>query len=152
MLAELIDARLVTADADTAEITHETLLTAWPRLRQWLTEDRAGLRIHRDLTVAARDWQEERLPRALLRIPLVVARDWAAHHDQDLNANERAFLAASQHDHQRITRRRHVAITALAILTLLSVSIAAVAVNLGKTRSRHVTWPSPTRSSLRQTS
>ena len=63
---------------------------------------------------------------------LVVARDWAAHHDQDLNANERAFLAASQHDHQRITRRRHVAITALAILTLLSVSIAAVAVKLGK--------------------
>ena len=57
VLADLIDARLVTADADTVEITHETLLTAWPRLRQWLTEDRAGLRIHRDLTDAAHDWQ-----------------------------------------------------------------------------------------------
>ena len=34
VLADLIDARLITADTDTVEITHETLLTAWPRLRQ----------------------------------------------------------------------------------------------------------------------
>ena len=80
VLADLIDARLVTADADTVEITHETLLTAWPRLRQWLTEDRAGLRIHRDLTDAARDWQREgRDPGRLFRgTRLAVARDWAA--------------------------------------------------------------------------
>jgi hypothetical protein len=31
VLAYLIDARLVTADMNTVEITHETLLTAWPR-------------------------------------------------------------------------------------------------------------------------
>ena len=103
VLADLIDARLVTADADTVEITHETLLTAWPRLRQWLTEDRAGLRIHRDLTDAARDWQHEgRDPGRLFRgTRLAVARDWAAHHGQDLNAGERAFLTASQHDQLR---------------------------------------------------
>ena len=59
VLADLIDARLVTADADIIEITHETLLTAWPRLRQWLTDDRQSLRIHRDLTDAARDWQAQ---------------------------------------------------------------------------------------------
>ena len=54
MLSDLIAARRSTADADTAEITHETLLTAWPRLHQWLTADREGLRTHRDLTDAAR--------------------------------------------------------------------------------------------------
>jgi hypothetical protein len=59
VLADLIEARLVTADEDAVEITHETLLTAWPRLRQWLTDDRAGLRIHHDLTDAARAWQDE---------------------------------------------------------------------------------------------
>ena len=70
------------------EITHETLLTAWPRLRRWLTEDRAGLRIHRDLTDAARDWQHEgRDPGRLFRgTRLAVARDWAAQHGEDLNA------------------------------------------------------------------
>ena len=108
VLADLIDARLVTAHADTVEITHETLLTAWPRLRRWLTEDRVGLRIHRDLTDAARDWHHEgRDSSRLLRgTRLAVARDWAAHHGQDLNAEERAFLAASQHDQVRTTRRR----------------------------------------------
>ena len=130
VLADLIDARLVTADADTVEITHETLLTAWPRLRQWLTEDRAGLRIHRDLTDAARDWQHEgRDPGRLFRgTRLAVARDWAAHHGQDLNADERAFLAASQHDQLRTTRRRRAAVAALAALTVLSATTAGVAI------------------------
>ena len=123
VLAALIDARLVTADADTVEITHETLLTAWPRLRQWLTEDRAGLRIHRDLTDAAHDWQQEgRDPGRLFRgTRLAVARDWAAHHGQDLNDDERAFLAASQHDQLRTTRLRRAAVAALAMLTVVSV-------------------------------
>ena len=133
VLADLIGARLVTADADTIEITHETLLTAWPRLRQWLTEDRAGLRIHRDLTDAAHDWQNEsRDPGRLFRgTRLAVARDWAARHGQDLNAGERAFLATSQHDQLRTTRLRRAAVAALAVLTVLSAAIAGVAIKLG---------------------
>ena len=129
VLADLIDARLVTADEDTVEITHETLLIAWPRLRQWLTDDRASLRIHRDLTNAARDWQQEgRDPSRLFRgTRLAVARDWTAHHGQDLNADERAFLTASQHDQLRTTRLRRSAITALAALTILSIAAAGVA-------------------------
>ena len=130
VLADLIDARLVTADADTVEITHETLLTAWPRLRQWLTDDRAGLRIHRDLTDAARDWQHEgRDPGRLFRgTRLAVAQDWAAQHGQDLNASERAFLAASQHDQLRTTRRRHAVIAGLLALTLAAITFAGIAV------------------------
>ena len=132
VLTDLIDARLVTADADTTEITHETLLTAWPRLRQWLIEDRAALRIHRDLTDAAHDWEQEgRDSGRLFRgTRLAVAGDWAAHHGQDLNENERAFLVASQHDRLRMTRRRRAAAAALAGLTLLSVSFAAGALVL----------------------
>ena len=130
VLADLIDARLVTAHADTVEITHETLLTAWPRLRRWLTEDRVGIRIHRDLTDAARDWHHEgRDSSRLLRgTRLAVARDWAAHHGQDLNAEERAFLAASQHDQVRTTRRRRAAVAALAALTVLSLTAAGMAI------------------------
>ncbi len=130
VLADLIDARLVTADADTVEITHETLVTAWPRLRMWLTEDRAGLRIHMDLTDAAREWQHEgRDPGRLFRgSRLAVARDWAARHDQDLNPGERAFLAASQHDQLRASRRRRAAAAALAVLTVLSLTAADVAI------------------------
>jgi WD40 repeat protein len=124
VLADLIEARLVTADEDSVEITHETLLTAWPRLRGWLTEDRAGLRIHRDLTDAARDWRHEnRDPSRLFRgARLAVAADWAARYGPDLNADERAFLAASQHERKRTAQRRRTAVAALAVLTIVSLA------------------------------
>jgi hypothetical protein len=140
VLADLIDARLVTADADIVEITHETLLTAWPRLRQWLTDDRAGLRIHRDLTDAARDWQNEsRDPGRLFRgTRLAVTQDWAAHHGQDLNADERAFLAASRHYQRRTTRRRQAVIAGLLTLTLLAITSAGIAAhNVASANRQH---------------
>ena len=72
VLTDLVQARLLTADrgtdtadidtdtgsTDTVEISHEALLSAWPRLRQWVTDNRASLRIHRDLTDAAHAWVE----------------------------------------------------------------------------------------------
>jgi WD40 repeat protein len=136
VLDKLIDARLVTADEDTVEITHETLLTAWPRLRKWLTDDRESLRIHRELTNAAREWQRARRdPGRLFRgTPLAVTRDWAAHHDQDLNNDERAFMAASQRDQLRSTRRRRAAIAALAVITVVAALLASLAIyNNGQT-------------------
>jgi hypothetical protein len=56
MLDRLAAARLVTMDRETVEVTHEALLGAWPRLRDWLRDDRDALRIHRQLTDAARIW------------------------------------------------------------------------------------------------
>ena len=56
-------ARLLSFDRDpvtrgpTVEIAHEALLRAWPRLRGWLDEDRAALRLSRLLTAAAAEWQ-----------------------------------------------------------------------------------------------
>ena len=42
--------RLVTQTRDAVEITHEALIRAWPRLRQWINVDRAGNLIRQDLT------------------------------------------------------------------------------------------------------
>ena len=134
VLTDLVQARLLTAtgtdDTGTVEISHEALLSAWPRLRQWLTDDRAGLRIHRDLTDAAHAWQAQgRDPSHLFGgTRLADARNWAAQHNQDLNPGEQAFLAASQHDQQRTTRRRRLAVAALAVLTLLSLTAAGIAI------------------------
>ncbi len=54
VLARLAASRLITLDATTVELTHEALIDAWPRLREWLAENRDGLRVHRQLTDAAR--------------------------------------------------------------------------------------------------
>ena len=40
------------------EIAHEALLRAWPRLRAWLDDDRATLRLARQLTQATAEWQQ----------------------------------------------------------------------------------------------
>ncbi|MFJ3667179.1 helix-turn-helix domain-containing protein [Streptomyces sp. NPDC090106] len=114
VLAACVEQRLITVDRDTVEISHESLLTAWPRLREWIDTDRVGLRIHRRLTEAARGWEEaDRDPGLLLRgTALAVTREWAD--DQAgraaLNASERAcLLASTRHEEteQRVARLRN---------------------------------------------
>ena len=53
VVALLVRARLVTAEAETVELAHEALARAWPRLQSWLDEDAAGQRILRHLAGAA---------------------------------------------------------------------------------------------------
>jgi hypothetical protein len=58
LLKILADARLITLAEGTAEVAHEALIREWPALRQWLSEDREGLRLHRHLTDLAESWAE----------------------------------------------------------------------------------------------
>ena len=88
------DARLVTLDDGTAEVAHEALIREWPRLRRWLDEDRAGMRVHRSSAHAARLWDAGgREPSDLYRGARLAARGRAR--PAELNATERAFLDAS---------------------------------------------------------
>jgi WD40 repeat protein/DNA-binding SARP family transcriptional activator len=98
VLARLVDARLVTVGQDTAEVAHEALIQEWGRLRGWLEENRAGLRLHRHLTEAAQEWERMgRDPGGLYRgVRLAEALEWAAGHAGDLNLQERSFLEASR--------------------------------------------------------
>jgi WD40 repeat protein len=125
-------ARLITAGQGGAEITHEALLRAWPLLHGWVDADRAGLRIHQQLTEAAQRWDRAGRPAAVLYrdTDLAVAHDWAQEPDHyaDLGALERDFLAASQALRERQQRRvpRFIA----ALVTLLVLSLAAVGIAL----------------------
>ena len=42
VLATFVDERMITVDAETAQITHDALLTAWPRLRSWIEASTDG--------------------------------------------------------------------------------------------------------------
>lgn len=104
VLQRLADQRLVTTtqERDRGEtvvnIAHEALIRNWPRLRQWIDENRENMRIHRRLTKDAEEW--ERLGRdqgALYRgVRLAQAEEWAQEHSDQLNALQRRFLDASQ--------------------------------------------------------
>jgi len=115
------------------EITHEALLSAWPRLREWIDADRSGLRAHRQLTVSAGDWEESSEDRGtLLRgARLAAAREWAADHDGDLNEGERRHLAVSiEQDEAELratqSRSRRLA-QLLAAVSVLLVATAGLA-------------------------
>jgi WD40 repeat protein/transcriptional regulator with XRE-family HTH domain len=98
VLMTLADARLVTTDRYAAEVAHEALIREWPTLRNWLEEDREGLRLHRHLTMAAQEWDiTGRDPSGLYRgARLAQSLEWANAHAQDLNQLEHAFIEASQ--------------------------------------------------------
>ena len=137
VLERLAAARLVALGEDSVELTHEALIRSWPRLRGWLTEGRERLRLHRQLTQAAQEWDAfGREPDALYRgVQLAAAKEWTAHHDQDLNLLEREFLDASAAWEarafsltRRTNRRLRVLAAALAALTLAATTLAGVAV------------------------
>lgn len=98
VLVTLADARLITTDQDVAEVAHEALIREWPTLRNWLEENREGLRLHRHLTVTAQEWDASNHdPSILYRgARLAQAREWASQHADDPNLLERSFLDASQ--------------------------------------------------------
>ena len=79
VLTVFADARLVTMGTDTAEITHEALLRAWPRLRRWIDADRAGLLTGQQLAQAADAWDREGRDSGVLYrgARLKAARQWA---------------------------------------------------------------------------
>jgi WD40 repeat protein/DNA-binding SARP family transcriptional activator len=131
VVALLTDRRLLTVSAGTIELAHEALMREWPRLRDWIDADREGLRIHRNLNAAAREWEAlGRDDGALYRgARLAEATEWNAAQRPHLNETERAFVAASEEarEHDRVTRRRRVALAfgSLAVV-LLAISVVAV--------------------------
>ena len=106
----LADRRLLTVSDGAVEVAHEALLREWPRLRGWLDEDVQGRRLQRRLSEAARAWDaDDRDPGGLYRgARLASALEWAAGHEDELNATERAFLDESRRASGRAQRRlRH---------------------------------------------
>jgi DNA-binding SARP family transcriptional activator/WD40 repeat protein len=112
LLDILVRARLVTADAETVAIAHESLTRAWPRLRSWLDEDVEGQRIFQHLQVAADGWNalgraEEELYRGAR---LQSAIEWREHSGPVLANAELEFLSASEAREDDERRRQNVAL------------------------------------------
>jgi WD40 repeat protein/DNA-binding SARP family transcriptional activator/serine/threonine protein kinase len=103
-----VAARLLTLDHDprsrvpTVQVAHEALLGAWPRLRQWLDEDRDTILVLGQLRDATTSWEGlGRDPGALYRgTRLQVALDVVGD-DLELPAGERDFLDTSRRERDR---------------------------------------------------
>ncbi|MFB6934329.1 nSTAND1 domain-containing NTPase [Streptomyces chartreusis] len=129
-LEALVRARLVTLDAETVEITHEALLHAWPRLRDWIDEDRQGNLLRQRLEEDGRSWEASNRDSSLLYrgSRLEQARGWArSAGDTFLTRGAVEFLAASVRLRRRTVWILRSAVAALVALAMLAVGAAVVA-------------------------
>ncbi|MCZ4607188.1 WD40 repeat domain-containing protein, partial [Streptomyces sp. Lzd4kr] len=129
-LEALVRARLVTLDAETVEITHEALLHAWPRLRDWIDEDRQGNLLRQRLEEDGQAWEASKRDSSLLYrgSRLEQARGWArSAGDTFLTRGAVEFLAASVRLRRRTVWILRSAVAALVALAMLAVGAAVVA-------------------------
>ena len=125
--------RLITLAADTVEISHEALLTAWPRFHDtWLAETHADRIILGGLKETATDWIRAHRDPSFLYIgsrleaaTSVWARIGADARHALLSQTEEDFLNAS---HGALRRRARRVREVIAILLALVAGLAAVAV------------------------
>ncbi|GAB3241627.1 nSTAND1 domain-containing NTPase [Kineosporia babensis] len=136
VLHRLAEARLVTLDASTVELTHEALITAWPRLHSWLASDRDDLRTHRAVTNAVQIWKAHGQDEgALLRGARLLSARELPERDTELSPEEQAFVQASidlAAREKESLRRRELLLRRLSaglvvsLVVVLAVSLVAV--------------------------
>ena len=136
VLDALIDARLLTSyeilheeEAQTArhrvEIVHESLLSNWPRLVRWRTQDTEGVQLRDELRQAAQIWEQHSRTEDLLWTGTAFREFqlWRERYPGGLTTAEEQFAAAMSSHAERRKRRRRLTVTAafVALLTVLAV-------------------------------
>ena len=136
VLGAFAQGRLVTLGDGTAEIAHDALLQAWPRLRGWLDEDQSSLILYGQLAEDTARWRQDgkdssRLYRGVqLAAAREAARVWAADPGRypALPAAEAGFLRASGRASTRGRWGRRTLAGALVLVLLAALAEAGLAV------------------------
>ncbi|MFJ9691173.1 trypsin-like peptidase domain-containing protein [Kitasatospora sp. NPDC101183] len=113
---------------ETVELAHDALITHWPRLADWVAEDRAFLDWRESLRHDRERWKAAERPNELLPtdVTLAASQRWAEERDGYLTEEERDYLRRGRR-HRRSRRRRRTAVAAvLCVLTLVAGAISVV--------------------------
>ncbi|WP_329787928.1 hypothetical protein V1227_25000 [Lentzea sp. DG1S-22] len=124
-LEVLTHARLITADAGSVEITHEALLQAWPRLRSWIDEDRAGNLTRQRLEEDAATWAAHDRDSSLLYRG---ARLEGVRQQRGVTTIAKEFVRTSERQHRKSVWLRRSAISLVVVFALIAASAAVIAV------------------------
>ena len=132
----LADARLLVLSDAAVTISHEVLLSAWPRLRSWIDEFYAGLMVFRQIRDAASDWQySSRDPSLLFRgtrlaVATEVMGETALRRSLAITPGEQAFIDASLQHRRRSLRARRTILAAMAVLIVALVTETVMLLSL----------------------
>jgi len=104
------------------EVTHEALLRKWPRLKNWLDEEKEFLTGKEQLDRDLADWEaapeNEKTQALLWGLKLARAQSWLTTKPRQLNDSERKFIEASVR-HVEALRKREMIRTTGAIAVVL---------------------------------
>jgi tetratricopeptide (TPR) repeat protein len=119
------------ADDGSAVVTvaHEALLWHWPRVQEWVAQNRENLRIRGRVSAAAELWESEDRPSDLLLPtgkPLVEAES-LLEHGIELSQDENRFIQASIARARRIQRVKIGVVATVAALAFLAIVSAFLA-------------------------
>jgi len=137
VLHRLVDARLLTTfemegtegtPINRVEVVHESLLTAWPRLVRWRTQDAGAAQLRDQLSQAARTWDEHDRSDDLLwtRTAYHEYRLWRGQYPGGLTEIEEAFAAAMTELAGRRRRHRRLAVAAVFVVLLVVLGVVGV--------------------------
>src|SRR5215470_17159830 len=129
VLEQFVERRLITEGRDHVEIAHDSLLSAWPLLREWINADRAMLVIIRRIIEDAHAWEAKgrdsgRLYRGN---QLALAEQAGSASPMALPRVAHAFLKASVAARRRLAYLRTAVIVVMAILLVFSATAALTA-------------------------
>ena len=146
VVKRLTEARLLTVDNETVQITHEALLRSWPRLSRWIERSRNDLRLRLRVVQMAEEWIEAERDEDMLlsgaRLGYIL--EWFEKYKDKTGAKEQEFLQASSERekatkeaaNERQAKRRRLQILAVVMLAILAVG-ATTASFVAFNQSRH---------------
>ncbi|HIK57204.1 MAG TPA: PD40 domain-containing protein [Synechococcales cyanobacterium M55_K2018_004] len=107
------------------DVAHEALIRNWPRLRNWLEENRDMLRRQRRIEQSAQEWDRANQPMngvyLLQELRLRDAEDFLKTYPQELSALAQQFVAVSHAEvrrRRRQSQQRRVIVPSALVLTL----------------------------------
>jgi WD40 repeat protein len=133
--------RLLVLDTGRAEIAHDVLLQAWPRLRGWLAEDETSMILYGQLAEDTAQWRSSGGDRTLLYrgVQLTATAQAARVWDADpgrypaLSTSEADFLRASGRALARGRWRRRTLAAMAVVLVIAALAGAGIAVKNART-------------------
>jgi len=134
LLETFVAARLfVTELADdggvVVTVAHEALLWHWPRVSEWVDQNRENLRIRGRISIAAERWASDQRPSDLLlpRGKPLGEAETLLEQDIDLNETEAAYIGASIAKAKRTRQLKTTVVVMLAFMAIMAGSAAFLA-------------------------
>ncbi|GHG92031.1 trypsin-like peptidase domain-containing protein [Streptomyces lanatus] len=119
---------LVTGRGETVELAHEALITGWPKLAAWVTQDHEFLAWRETVRLDLDRWRAEGEPAELLpgTVVLAAAQRWLTERADDIGDTERDFLERGRLRRRSALRRRRGLLSAIGLVSVLALVLGVL--------------------------